>query len=303
MDLRTILIAVDFSGPSQAALAEGVHLASMTGAGLVLVHVLPDAAEEARDPDSKRLAKARLDMSAAAARTKSGAADAVLLEGDVSDALVSIARTRNADLLLMGTHGRAGIERIVQGSVAERVMRVAPCPLLSVRGDVIRPADFETRRARARVVAGVDLGPESKSVVREAASFAKQLGASLVLVHATGPAGGLERDGHDAQARASLERLAGLPRLEGLHVTCTAIPGSAADALLDAASSLGAAWLVAGSHRRSGPSRWLLGSVAESLMRAAPCPVLVVRDAVPAAADAVPIGLRHASLADEGEGR
>lgn len=142
---KRICVAVDFSEPSRLALEEAVDLASSAGAELHLLHVRPRPApspvdllgagfEPAERDDSQaelaaweRLAAARLERPV----------HAVLDLGSAPARIAEYARRAGIDLLVLATHGRSGLTRVLMGSVAERVVRIAPCPVLVVRG---RPA-------------------------------------------------------------------------------------------------------------------------------------------------------------------
>ena len=144
--VRRILHPTDFSRASGAAFLKAVALAKESRAELLLVHVLlpttpfigdgyisPKTYEEleasARRGAQRELAKVVARAQKAKARVK-----AVLLEGVPYDKIARVARSKRADLIVMGTHGRSGLSKFFLGSVAERVIALAPCPVLTVRG-------------------------------------------------------------------------------------------------------------------------------------------------------------------------
>lgn len=144
--VRRILHPTDFSRASGAAFLKAVALAKESRAQLLLVHVLlpptpfigdgyisPKTYEEleasARRGAQRELAKVVAKAQKAKARVK-----AVLLEGVPYDKIARVARSKRADLIVMGTHGRSGLSKFFLGSVAERVIALAPCPVLTVRG-------------------------------------------------------------------------------------------------------------------------------------------------------------------------
>jgi nucleotide-binding universal stress UspA family protein len=144
--VRRILHPTDFSRASGAAFLKAVALAKESRAQLLLVHVLlpptpfigdgyisPKTYEEleasARRGAQRELAKVVAKAQKAKARVK-----AVLLEGVPYDRIARVARSKRADLIVMGTHGRSGLSKFFLGSVAERVIALAPCPVLTVRG-------------------------------------------------------------------------------------------------------------------------------------------------------------------------
>jgi nucleotide-binding universal stress UspA family protein len=140
---KRIGCGVDFSDPARAALEEAVEQARRTGAELVLVHVhVPPPASPAdvivSPAELTRMAADEMQRTLegwrADAEARLGRAVSVRsLVGDPAGELVRWAREHGADLLVLGTHGRTGIRRFILGSVAERVLREAPCPVLVAR--------------------------------------------------------------------------------------------------------------------------------------------------------------------------
>ena len=145
--LKKILVATDFSEPSEAALAYGRELARSFDAALTVVHVVENVLTRAYgvdggvmmiDPDLQRQieagAKQQLDQALCDEdRDVLKAEGVVLVSAMPADAIVTRARQTGTDLIVMGTHGRGGVAHLLMGSVAERVVRTAPCPVLTVR--------------------------------------------------------------------------------------------------------------------------------------------------------------------------
>lgn len=145
--LKKILVATDFSEPSEAALAYGRELARSFNAALTVVHVVENVLTRAYgvdggvmmiDPDLQRQieagAKQQLDRALSDEdRDVLKAEGLVLVSGMPADAIVNRARQSGTDLIVMGTHGRGGVAHLLMGSVSERVVRTAPCPVLTVR--------------------------------------------------------------------------------------------------------------------------------------------------------------------------
>lgn len=144
--IRRILHPTDFSPASRAAFAKAVEMAKANRAELVVVHVLtlvvplagdgyisPKAYHEI-EASSRAWGQKRLDALVARARRARIRARGLLLEGVPYEQILRAAKARRADLVVMGTHGRTGLARFFLGSVAERVVAGAPCPVLTVRG-------------------------------------------------------------------------------------------------------------------------------------------------------------------------
>lgn len=143
---RRILHPSDFSRASGAAFKKAIELAKSERAELMLVHVMspiaPIAGEGYVSPkmyediaaSSRAWAQKQLDRLLAKTKTAGVRAKSYVLEGVAHDQIARIARSRHADLIVMGTHGRSGLAKLFLGSVAGRVVAAAPCPVLTVRG-------------------------------------------------------------------------------------------------------------------------------------------------------------------------
>jgi nucleotide-binding universal stress UspA family protein len=144
--LEKVLVATDFSEPSDAALIYGRELATRFGATLHVLHVAQNVymstlgAENyvaiAPDLQEQIEAAARQQLHALLVDTdRSGppTIPAMLVSSSPAAAIVDYARAHNIDVIVMGTHGRGTLAQLVMGSVAERVVRLAPCPVLTVR--------------------------------------------------------------------------------------------------------------------------------------------------------------------------
>jgi nucleotide-binding universal stress UspA family protein len=143
---RRILHPTDFSKASAAAFAKAVEMAKAGRGELLLVHVMnpvipvpgdgyispkvyDEIAASTKAWGQKQLAKRLAKAKAAGVRARG-----FLLEGVPHEQIVRIAKSRRADLVVMGTHGRSGLAKLFLGSVAGRVVAAAPCPVLTVRG-------------------------------------------------------------------------------------------------------------------------------------------------------------------------
>ena len=149
MSFRRILVATDFAESAERALACAVQLARRHGAELVLLHVyldLPAYPEitagqvEAIYEEQRRWIESALERRARSARSEGLLARALLRTGPAASTIVATANDEGADLLVVGTHSRSGLDRLIVGSVAERVVRLATCPVL-----VVKSADTAAR--------------------------------------------------------------------------------------------------------------------------------------------------------------
>lgn len=144
--IRRVLHPSDFSRASGAAFAKAVEIARTNRAELVIAHVLtpamPLAGEgyispkvyEEIEASARAFGQKHLDALVAKAKKAGARAKGLLLEGIPHDRIARAARSRRADLVVMGTHGRTGLARFFLGSVAERVVATSPVPVMTVRG-------------------------------------------------------------------------------------------------------------------------------------------------------------------------
>jgi nucleotide-binding universal stress UspA family protein len=137
---KRIGCAVDFSDGSRPALAEALRLASRAGADLVLLHAVEMNEESDIPPPPSVIEAARRDLEARLEAWREEASAklgrpvvAALVDGPAAPALAREAEARKLDLLVAGTHGRRGFRHLVLGSVAERIVHLAPCSVLVAR--------------------------------------------------------------------------------------------------------------------------------------------------------------------------
>ncbi len=149
MTPKHFLVPTDFSPYADQALTYAIELAHALDARLTLLHVFdllhvchltPLTVEEtpfsyfdAYLQEIESDAQQQMQASLAHVHRAGLRGDSVIVQGVVFDTIVEIARAKKADLIIMGTHGRTGVQHVLLGSVAERVVRLAPCPVLVVR--------------------------------------------------------------------------------------------------------------------------------------------------------------------------
>jgi nucleotide-binding universal stress UspA family protein len=144
--IRRVLYASDFSVASRRAFTAALTIAKSIDAKLTIVYVLPplvptmpeqyiDAVTfDQLDKQARRWSAQQLDKLSTAAKRAGVSATTVLREGDPVEQIVRTGRSTRADLIVVGTHGRRGLPKVFLGSVAERVVATAPCPVVTVRG-------------------------------------------------------------------------------------------------------------------------------------------------------------------------
>jgi nucleotide-binding universal stress UspA family protein len=199
-------------------------------------------------------------------------------EGDPAEQILRLAEKIGADLIVMGTHGRTGLRRLLTGSVATAVLRGARCPVLALRCLGTAP----TAEGIRVILHPTDSSDVSEAALRVAQSLARELGAKLVLLSVLPFAvlfNELAVTVDPQEYRAALERVGkhlDSPDLK-YPVETRLVQGDAADEILRTAREIGCDLIVMGTHGRTGLSRFLMGRVAESVLRKADSAVMVVK--------------------------
>lgn len=275
----TVLLATDGSEAARAAVDAALTLAERFDATLHAVHV---------SDDETGAGGGLVGIEERAEQVGVAAGTAVLpFDGSVSQSVVEYAEEQDADLVVVGTHGRTGLDRFVLGSVAERVLREAPMPVLSVRTDTSL-GEVED------LLVPTDGSDCAKAAVGNAIDLAAATGATLHLIHVvdvtvawpTG-AGGRILDAMEEGGQAALDQAidrAGRADVEAVEATL--LSGSPYRAIADYAADQDVDCTIMGTHGRTGFDRYLLGSVAERVVRVAPSPVMAVKAAAPEEAEA-----------------
>ncbi len=295
--IHRILLATD--GSAYAARAEGyaLFLASVWGTGLDVLSVLEflpgmNPAYPINDMYLDQLRKeADRHLSRLADRASSvGVSVRKHVEiGIPSEKIAAVAREHGDDLVVVGTHGRTGLEHVLLGSTAERVIRGAPCPVLAVRGikaGAAEPADASVPIVVQRMLVPIDFSDCSLDALEYAVQVARRLNAAITILSVMEPvAYGLDFSlAHPSELEAKRTRLG--ERLRDLTAAVTGCGlqadgvlrgGLPVDSILDYARSQAVDLIVMGTHGRRGISHLMNGSVTEAVLRRADCPVLTVR--------------------------
>lgn len=296
LGLKTVLFATDFSALADAALDRALELAERHGAALHMLHAVVLHAEDPNDPahhfpDAEEI---RLRLEAIAADRMTAQLEARQeLEIEVVRAqrrgvapgpvILEYAAGIDADLIVMGTHGRRGLSHAILGSVTEEVVRLADCPVLTVSGTV----DPGSSLGLGAVLVPVDFSAHSTRAVRYAAEICRSYGAVMHLVHVFetpihpevylggGPSYPTFQQVEEGlrPALSEFAARAGAPADTSVHLR----EGRAVSGIVEAADELGADLIVIATHGLTGLKHVLLGSVAERVVRRARCPVLTVK--------------------------
>jgi nucleotide-binding universal stress UspA family protein len=289
--IRRIVSTTDFSEESRGGVQYALAMAEQLGATVTLVHVIeppsPISGMEAvpiARPDSEIKARVRAGLDNMVDRESTVN---VRLEPQVRTGKPFheiIAAAREADLIVISTHGYTGVKRVLLGSTAERVVRHAVCPVLTVRASLTRKTAPLTLK---KILVPIDFSKLSRDALRWAILLARRFGSEIFLVHVVQkfPIDSTLTDGGSdwlrrlrQQAKADLAAMAVSLR-ESAEVSASAVvrEGTPFDEICKAARSLGADLIVLTTHGHTGLKRIWLGSTAERVVRHAHCPVLAVR--------------------------
>jgi len=287
-----VLIASDLSESSDFAVQQGAHMAA--GGEIALCHVMPEPLTHAlfaQDYEADvqkqielqpRLGEALRGQWSRLVPQASREPEVFLDMGSAYEQILGRADEWQAELIVVGTHGRVGLKRLLLGSVADQVVRAAHCPVLVARAP-----------REGAILAATDLTDPALPAIEAAAAEAARRGRKLVVMHAMeSPREGDAAMGllgalpalDTAETRASRRGLASQiinSALTRLHAQGEIVIAEeeVLTETLRLAESLPAELVVVGTHGRSGLSRVVPGSRAAAVIESAPCSVLVTRQA------------------------
>lgn len=282
--LSKILVPLDETAESAAALPVASALAGATGAALELLHVLPELTSTAELTSARgRLARVAHELAGQVAPIETE-----VRFGSVPDEILAATEQGGADVVALATHARSGLARAFLGSVAEQVLVKSKVPVL-----LVRPGGQRITRLRTLLVP-LDGTAGAALALNSAIALARSTGARIVLVEAVamipewlfaaemGSAGTTMPDpswDDDAllAARRYLDGLAARLHAQGLDVEGRAIVGDPATTIATTAHAVAADLIVMSTRALTGPVRTVLGSTADAVVRHARRPVLLVR--------------------------
>lgn len=311
-----ILIPHDFSTCSRQAMAYAIELAAHTGAELHILHVevihsdgeLPEDANKTKaqilhDHLKKEIAQCAIEQDLFVSDINA-IRYIVLRNISASAAIIQYCTDYNIDLVVMGTHGRKGLTRSLLGSVAEEVVRMAPATVLTVREEEqVKPL----RQHTSRIEVPVDFSDFSASALHYAKELAASFDATLEVVHV------IEERLHPAfyntgvfsiydiepgiETKVVEELKAFYAMVGGPDVKAgfTVLYGTPSKEIIHRLETQKSDLLVISTHGLTGMKRTLLGSVAEKLVREAPCPVITIKNTEPALKAISPLYASHAN--------
>lgn len=297
VDIRRILCPIDFSDTSRHALEHAVAIAKWYESYVTALHVIhqpflvqppilfAEFPKSAVPTETERQALEQQLRAWLEPANRAGAkTDMLLDDGDPARRILERASALQADLVVMGTHGLSGFERFVLGSVAEKVLRKATCPVMTVPPSTVTAAKVPY----TRLLCPVDFSDSSLAALRFAFSIAEEADAHLTILHVFDwpPDDELLLERFDApefrrvveeQARGRLEALV----TDDVRVWCKPVTkityGKPYRQILEVAESEKADLITIGIRGRNPLDLTLFGSTTNHVVRRAPCPVLTLK--------------------------
>jgi nucleotide-binding universal stress UspA family protein len=286
VSLRNILFATDFSAVSENALRYAEVIARRYGSKIFAAHVITPESYALAPPETWVSASnvledaARKEIHDLGLRLAAFPHQVLLLHGEIWETLASVIDNHQIDLMVIGTHGRTGFEKLLLGSVAEQIFRQASCPVLTVGPKATGRVPYELDPRS--ILYATDFSPESLAAAPYAISLAEEYQAKLTFLHVMQEARG-PLDATQAAVAEKTEQLKHLiPQEAGLwcHPEYLVRFGAPADRILDVAFDQGAGLIVLGTRSARGhvvAATHTQRATAHKVVAHAKCPVLTVR--------------------------
>jgi nucleotide-binding universal stress UspA family protein len=299
--MQSVMIATDFSEASEKPLRHALAIARHYKARFYLAHVVSSVGFKLAGPGASSLA-------AEAARREARQwedelvrrgvlaglqHEVIVREGDVWEELEKILAQERIDMLVVGTHARRGLGKLLLGSVAEQIFRHADCLVLTVGPGASPDSPVEPARPLRPILFATDFNEGSLHALPYAISYANHFGAKLVLLHVL-PAASVGEGAHrptadavgDSQEHARADRLRRLETLASQHAKLAVPPefvvgiGSPSDTIVQVANRFDADAIVMGLRATThiGAASRLPWAVAYDVVCSSRCPVLTVRN-------------------------
>ena len=282
IEIRNILLATDFDATTESALHYSLAIARHYGAKIYLVHVVrPDliqfggAENRAALDDAWRDAQHHMTDLLIAGHLQGVEHQVVVEQGEVWPVLSRKVGELSIDLLVIGTHGRGRIGKLLLGSVAEEIFRQATCPVLMVGPKAPGPS----AKGLARILFCTGFSAHSLHAGSYALSMAQRQSAELTILHVSPDAPDSSQEREKIRQAACARLMSLLPQDSKLAhpAQCRTEFGNAAEQILSVARELKPNVIVMGVRQPVGFARRLKWATAYEVVSNAPCPVMTVR--------------------------
>ncbi|KAF0246761.1 MAG: UspA domain-containing [Planctomycetota bacterium] len=282
MLLDHILVPLDGSEVSEAILGQVCRILRLKDSTVTLVEAVPVPVQPGVEyaplvADLKSEAEKYIAALKKQLEREGVKAHGLVKVGGEATTILEAAKDQKATLIAMATHGRTGLSRFVLGSVAEKVTRASETPVLLVRS--FKDAEVGADRSPVqeipfrKILVPVDGSEKSLAVIPHVRELARAMKASVIVLGVVEPTFEGRAGEGDPLVRIAVKDLAAAD----IPVDPIVRLGDPASEILDATKRHGVDLLAMSTHGRSGPSRWVMGSVTEKVLRAATVPMLVVR--------------------------
>ena len=292
--IKKIMIPLDGSALSERPLLPATKLAKASGAALLLLRVQETSLQKVDNELIDQVAKHKndtdrqyLDVVAQKELLQDVTCEVLTVKGAVAESIIDSAAANGVDLIVMSSHGRSGISRWVYGSIAEKVLRQAPC------ATIIQQAKADVPMfTNQPVLVTLDGSQLAECVLDSACNIALATNSELVLLRVTGMIQlaidsvdplVMKQDLDKLQEREQAEAAEYLARVQeklapcGLSIKTEVLDGPVAETILKYAEEHNVDLIAMSSHGRSGVGRWFYGSVAEKVLHGAQSAMLIVR--------------------------
>jgi nucleotide-binding universal stress UspA family protein len=283
--IKTILCPVDFFAASDAAVSYAAGLAGNYGAGIHLLHVITPVPVTAYEyaVDTTQIMKsmeesAEAELVKLAARVKEAgiSAEIEIRAGDVYDEIKRSIDVLKPQIVVMGTHGRRGVERWFMGSTTEKLLRHSPVPLITISAGGVKP---EVPRFR-RILVTTDFSDGTADALAYAFSVAQENESKITLLHVVhdvaADVSGKYRESLMQGVQKQLDDLVPSEATTSCDVNSEVEVGVPYRIILRVLEDERIDLLVMNIHGKGMLDRALLGSTAERVVRVAPCPVMLI---------------------------
>lgn len=294
MKIKKVLFPTDFSLAANAALPHALKIAQKYGTEITILHVATPYSDDPNAPEYQQLDEGNfkeyieksLGEVSQAMKSSQKVTTEVVREVAPATGILDFIEEKGIDLTVMGTHGHSALARFFLGSVAERVVRHASCPVLTVAQDRKK---YRNNPDYQNILVAFDFSEYSKKAAREASEMASQYGARLQALYV------VEQEVHPAfylkwkesivrdlpeiaeKAKESLRSALGQEGLENIDVHVEIGEKKAHTEINEFVRANQVDLIVIGTHGLSGLDRVLLGSTTERVVRVASCPVLTFK--------------------------
>jgi nucleotide-binding universal stress UspA family protein len=300
LNIKNILFPTDFSRCATQALDHALFLAKHLDARLHMIHAIVLHQEDPHNPAFHfpdlpelqeklgRMALEKMDSGLRESGESHPELDVVMeeLRGySVADLILEYTASRGIDMIVMGTHGHRGLDYMFLGSVAQQVVHEAPCPVYTIREseNPRSPGDVDT------VLSPIDFSDHSRTALSAAKEAARLYRAKLQILHVVErtpnptfyeppePAYGVQETNLSDLIRGEMERFYKESGGISMPAEFRVVEGHVVHSILEYVLSNGIGLIVIATHGLSGLKHFLLGSVAEKVIRRAACPVLTIK--------------------------